>query len=75
MAMLSDMYDKNENLLCRYCRFSSKKKDKLWHCRKSQDPGCDHVDPDIAECVLGEIAPEKEHWQRQHADDQGILYR
>ncbi|KKK80801.1 hypothetical protein LCGC14_2819870 [marine sediment metagenome] len=38
----------------------------------SQDPSCDYVDPDIAECELGEKVGEAEEYKRKHADDRGV---
>lgn len=72
MAMLSEMYDRHDDLVCRYCRFARYLKESdNWICTAAEEPGAVVV-PDIAECTLGEKVGEEEEYTRKRCDKKGI---
>ncbi len=70
MPSLDELTDGRGFVLCRYCTFAhppGRDSSAPWTCTiGDHPPPGDPVDPDICECVYGELVSESEQWERQN---------
>ena len=67
MVSLTELTDGRGLVRCRYCTFArppGRDSGAPWTCTIGDNPG-DLLDPDICECVYGELVSESEQWERK----------